>query len=595
MPVLFDVQPSLEEAFGTPPPIDQFLKRSFPAEVIRKHYDTLHSAVCLQGIVNRSTPQLYIRYITHLDDFWKETMESEEFIDPASWTRVTDLSDLLSMFHQSINGLVVWDERVPATSLLASSIAGIENLIAVRRDESIESIYTMLLEELKLPVVHDLSNGGATPLFTGEKSGSAKCDAYHWFIKNYVKTGKTNPNLLGYYIDADWLKYPSVSWLCNHTLTNHDYIISHKGILFDLHVCDDEQPRDDPDQPLGSDYRTLCSLLNACNEQMDDDALIHVAGYVPWRFKYTDCNEGGHHAGGKNDPVWTEWKCTEVLSAYNAWLDADALEYAALCNASFFQHQHLKDVYPQEPVSRRLSIRIQGDSVEPKNYVSWYVGDYDAAAWLWWNLPRLWEDQRRGEFPLSWAFNPVLAKRFAFGLHWARTHATANDIFVAGDSGAGYVNPRNLSAPRPHSDYPSGINRWEDHCKQWFYQWDLDTVGFIIDGHTDTMLAEGFDAYSRFSPGGFVFHRHENKGGLHQGIPWMRYNGDLPMGEDQSIEDAWLEELLPKMKEGGPHFHIYRAVLQSPSFYARVSQRLIAESPHPVEIVDIPLILQLWK
>ena len=41
---------------------------------------------------------------------------------------------------------------------------------------------------------------------------------------------------------------------------------------------------------------------------------------------------------GKHDPVSTEWKQVEILSNFNAWLDADALGLGAMANASFFAH-----------------------------------------------------------------------------------------------------------------------------------------------------------------------------------------------------------------------------------------------------------------
>ena len=65
-------------------------------------------------------------------------------------------------------------------------------------------------------------------------------------------------------------------------------------------------------------------------------------------------------------------------------------------------------------------------------------------------LPKMWTDPARGTIPLSWAFNPNLCARFPLGMAWPRENRRPNDFFVAGDSGAGYLNPGFLSTPRPH-------------------------------------------------------------------------------------------------------------------------------------------------
>ena len=40
--------------------------------------------------------------------------------------------------------------------------------------------------------------------------------------------------------------------------------------------------------------------------------------------------------------------------------------------------------------------------VSQRHYVVWHMGDYDSAAWMYQNLPRIWNDPRRGEVPLAW-------------------------------------------------------------------------------------------------------------------------------------------------------------------------------------------------
>ncbi len=390
-------------------------------------FDETHLAVALQGLVNRTAPRLFLRYVRSADDFWWEQMTaSGGWLEGRPVVKVASLNDLLERFKDDYHGAVVWDPRVPATSNLASTIAGCDDLLPLRYDPDEKSLYQQLTQDgTHLQTKVSLLNADGTPLFTGqgkipgtdrESSGSSKNDAYRWLIEHYVKTGKTNPQVLGYYLDAYWHCSWSASGPENHTLSNHDFVIARRGVLFDLNVWDDEACVDDPTQQPGTDVATLKELLHAAYERFHGDGVIHAAGFVPWAYKYTDF----HGAGGGHQAVPTEWRYAEILSCFNAYMDADALGLGAMANASFFQHYPLAEHYPQNAKPTRDSLQAQGildakGQIQPRCYVAHYVGDYDAAAWLYRELPRLWRDPARGTTPLSWAFNPNLCHSLSIG------------------------------------------------------------------------------------------------------------------------------------------------------------------------------------
>jgi hypothetical protein len=577
---------------------------------IRRLWDETHFAVSVQGIVNRDGPRLYLRYLAELDDFWWTEMTAPgAWLEGTTATTETDVAALLAHFGGDLRGAVVWDERVPATSNLASTIAGIEDLAVLRFDETPGSLYHRLVIEGGLEVRVRLMAEDGGPMFTGSgtipgtnlpSTGSAKNDAHRWMIETIVKPGRANPRVMGYYIDGHWLQSGWAGWPANHTLTNQDYVIAKRGVFWDLHMWDDEAPVDDPGQRPGTDVETLHQFMRATIDQAGIESMIHVAGYVPWRYKYTDVNANGWNAGGGRDGVATEWKCTEILSAYNGYLDADALDLSAMVNASVFMHCPAPKTPAANPRPTRESLIARGvltadGSLRPVTYRAHYVGDYDAAAWLYQNLPRLWKDARRGELPLAWAFNPNLAERFAFGMRWARERRTENDFFVAGDSGAGYVNVAALSEPRIHSGLPSGWPAWEAHNKAFFATWNLDVVGFVLDGFLPVMGPEGFDAYARFSPGGIVLHRPHPDGrktGVHGDLPFVTTRGDL--SHDVREAARFMASDMPR--EGLPAFHQYRSILRDPTWYAQLESELekIEDAP-PSMLVDLPTLLWLVR
>ena len=87
---------------------------------------------------------------------------------------------------------MVYDPEVPATSCIASTAAGCDDLLPVRFSRATNSMFALLTGKLGLPVRLWLVNPDGTPKFTGKglipdlnepSSGSAKNDAYRWAIR----------------------------------------------------------------------------------------------------------------------------------------------------------------------------------------------------------------------------------------------------------------------------------------------------------------------------------------------------------------------------------------------------------------------------
>ena len=80
-------------------------------------------------------------------------------------------------------------------------------------------------------------------------------------------------------------------------------------------------------------------------------------------------------AGGRHEAVPTEWRYAEILSCYNAYMDADALGLGAMANASFYQHYPLAAHYPQNAKPTRDSLIARGlldaeGRIVPRCYVA---------------------------------------------------------------------------------------------------------------------------------------------------------------------------------------------------------------------------------
>jgi hypothetical protein len=572
---------------------------------VKTVWDHIHTLATLQGIVNRKEPRLYLYYIENeginIDRYWWDKYRQKgKWLHDADTIVYQDLTDLIKAFKNDIRGAVVYDPKVPATSNVASAIAGIDNLIAIRYDTASSSLYRkLILEDPQIPVKIQLIGENGKSLFTGKgtvpgtnrkSGGSAKLDSYIWFIENYMKKGKCNTGYGAYYIDQHWMKQPTATQVNHHTLTNHDFFVSKKAFFFDLSPWADEKATDDPEQTVGSDTEILKEmLLLAYRQNKNGKQFTYIGGFPPWIYKYT------LHAGGKHDDVPTEWEYARIISAYNAIKDADAIGYGALANASFWQHYPLKEVYPQKWVTadelkEKGFLDKNGQlSLGKKKLLVFYVGDYDASSWLSQTTPTLWDDPMRGKVPMMWSISPVLSERVPMAWEYRVETATPKDYFVAADNGAGYLNPGMLQEPRPVSGLPDGTVAWANHCKPYYKQWGLTITGFIIDGEAPALNQKGLDAYSSFSPNGIVPQKSPMTL-LHGQMPVLRSDWDINQNDPK--EAAGL--VLKRVNDRPTPFHWFRNILKSPKWYVEVAAEIQKLDPDIV-LVEAPVFFELYR
>lgn len=237
-------------------------------------FEHVHTVACLGGLVNRDAARLFTPLVagnavdgnSNADVAWREYLtQPGEWLANTTWHNVTNLEELVTIFRKHLQGVVLYDPQVPATSNLASTAAGVEGLLPVCYQPSDpKSIYSRLVASgPRLPVTLNL-----TGKFVGTTL-TPKIAAYRWARKRWLSptsSPKANVAKLGYYADywaalqGDRLKaapgLPEVA--------NHDYFVSQRAFFFDLSVWADETPVDDPTQPLGDDKAELVAIFEAC-------------------------------------------------------------------------------------------------------------------------------------------------------------------------------------------------------------------------------------------------------------------------------------------------------------------------------------------
>ena len=481
---------------------------------------------------------------------------------------------------------------------MASAVAGIESLMALRYDTRPQSLYSRLVTGgTQLEVKVRLTGTDGQALFTGSgqvyetgrpSTGSVKADPYVWFIEKYMKTGRCNARYGAYYIDQKWRDKPRACVMNHHTLTNHDFFVSRGAFFFDLSPWDDEPATDDLSQPLGTDLAVLKELLTEAYRYNRGEKMCYIGGFPAWAYKYTK------HAGGYHDDVPTEWEFSRIISAYNAFKDADAISYGALANASFWQHFPLDEKYPQHWVTheelKQRGYLTQDGRVDfrGRDFFIFYVGDYDASSWISQRTPSIWDDPNRGKLPLMWCISPVLQERTPMVMHNFRKTATPNDYFAAADNGAGYLMPGMLQAPRDISGLPDGLDTWAAHCKPYYDKWGLTITGFVIDGEAPGLTEKGLDCYASFSPNGIVPQKTPLVS-LHGNMPVLRSDEDI-----QQTPDKAARRIVERVAARPVPFHWFRNILKTPTWYMMTVDEIKRLNPK-IELLDAPTFFELYR
>jgi hypothetical protein len=577
-----------------------------------RDYDALIFLTTLQGIVNRRQPRLYLLHdpqrldTSGVDTFWLQKYQAAG--QPYGWLAKTKIIELdsfavvLDTFAGEINGVVEWDPAVPATLNVATTIAGVEDLAVLGAGSEIAPQVTSRFE-IKKSLVGMFQPGATTlPGSNTAATGSPKNDAYLWAKEKYLDRGRANPQFLAYFEDG----WPATRYAQNQMTRGgvyaleRDYAVQQRGFVFDLSPWADEPPLDDPDQLPGTDAATLKTIVAAAEEQAGG-RLIKIWGFIPWYEKYST-EVGGHHL-----PVDGEWESTWLFSQHGAYLQGGGGDVFGVAMANVSVHKFgprpAHRSTPAPPTEAELikksyltatgqvALNSEAQIVNPKSkiqnhtFVLFYAGDYDLAhpvQVLMANYAaKPWLDERRGQIPLAWGFNPALVEDIPAIMSYLYATQTGQDYFVAANSGAGYLNPDGLSE--------AALLRWLWRSYNYYADYGYNVQGFLLNGHGAHLSQRRLDAFTWLAPVGILSPHYQTD------EPWPRLQRNTPVlglpsetlagAPDVAAEAVHAVYKRSVLKEGRPPFLAIRSSFQSSTFLWGTRDRMQA---HAVEgrIVD---------
>ena len=387
-------------------------------------------AATLQGLVNRTSPSIYLDYGIYDDPAARRT--NEVFLSDEFWygkyrallgnqdqrnleyyrarynlplAPAASLSALIAQHRGTLDGLVVWDEAMPDTVNIAVMLAAHENLLPVTAS---------LAETLSahgLDVRHDL--GGRW---------SDRVSLYSWAFDTLFQGCEAGRVAC---IEPGWQRPEFI-----------DYVIQHKIFVYNL---------------------------SATAGGMGSQLLLLLAFGPPWLRELMFAARLDHLIR-KFALAWMGWKSKEVALSNRIQRAVKPLPYPTIFGwhtrhddelafmlqlssnglrlvpahlaGNFSFHSKLPAGHPTarpEPVPQPL---------DPRGvYLSFTLSDGDQLMMMHTGELGNWYSQQRGSVPFNWETQPLLVEIAPALLEKFTSGATENDCLVAGPSGAGYIVP----------------------------------------------------------------------------------------------------------------------------------------------------------
>ncbi len=351
---------------------------------------TLH---CLQGIVNRSVPRLFLvqdRY----DELWLDWLRERGDIDEVKWP---ELGQLFERFLPEVKCMFITDPAIPATVNVATMLASVHNgLVATPANAS--------QFNLSAGAYPDSSKLG---MDLRRMHWKKDVEAYRWAYEQLRPA----------------LSRQAVSFLDPATAALRDYLIEFRIPI--LWICSPDDVKSNPQASFEEEY------------QFAKDVLTEWPTNIPC-FGWPGDAVGTESGIGEWDGVRLISQCGkfEVCSAYDGYSPT-------VSNVSV--HSGTRATYHQKPAQ---TLTLQRDKI----YVAFTRSDGDG-----WNFQRhyyrkLFGDSSHGRIPIGWQIGPTATDGIPDVLDFYYKHATLNDYFFNALSGVGYIHEDNYADYYPEKD-----------------------------------------------------------------------------------------------------------------------------------------------
>ncbi|WP_329126184.1 GxGYxYP domain-containing protein [Streptomyces sp. NBC_01465] len=449
----------------------------------------------LQGVVNRKRPRLYFTYDTSgLDQRWLASTG-------VPVTHHDHAVDLIDRYRGEIRGAVLHDPAVPDSVNVATTLAGLENAVAAtaeqartyglrtvadlrgRFDDDPAAVYRWQLDNLFPRCSHTFLTG-LPPTRTVKADGVQWREVARESVRvrdssnRAVRTFDLSAELPG--ADGVFLRFQDSFGDDGWGASVHQVTVKADGQVIASFTAgtDGEAPYlfDGLNSALGGDanrfgdgggyfiYRfappagtgQLVAEVDVWNQYLVTATTTPPTRVEPFPY-FRDYAVAGRAmvlwlppAGATGELLDEVFSRVTPTTPYCGWFSNDvAGEWGGVDRASRHGIEVIAtDFYMNGTVHAGVPAKISSTvrprpkaSLRNRVYLTLTVGEGDNAQYCQRRMRDLWDNPARGRVPVNWTVSPLLADLGPALLAYYQQTATANDLLIAGPSGAGYTYP----------------------------------------------------------------------------------------------------------------------------------------------------------
>lgn len=548
--------------------------------------------VSLQGIVNRKEPRLYFYWGTDPTNLeWLNTIKVPSTVTTDPWS-------LLRKYRDEIDGAIVFDPDVPDTINLATTLAGMKNAVVATADLA-EAYGLHILEDLRgkyadkfavynyalssvwpkttrrmvtaigpsntqevasvnwttlLKVTAPVTDASNTATYTADLTPflSNGTTVYVKFQDAYPSDG-WGPSVQQVTVTADGVAIasftPGTSGETPYLFENGSSQIASGGWRF---ADGTEYFIYKFTAPAGTKQLTLSAL-------MWNEYFVTATSTQP-SYQVVNALFRDYIVANSAPVFWLDPDVTEEAAlmakilatfepdtAYLGWFpNGDEMPGVTLCGQNstyvvaadvFYNGSAFSGV--RAPI-RQSQRPARPPKLDKKIYISFIMVEGDNIQYNQHRMRMMWDDTTRGQVPLGWSISVLLRDIAPSMLSYYQETATANDLLVAGPSGAGYTYP---------AVWPTaGLQKYMKQSGAYMEATGmLSLFAYDRNGSTDLTLSSSLvDLYRKNIPGlqGIVYnYEAAATTSLIDGLPVAQLLGvnDLASGETQlaAIAESW--------------------------------------------------------
>ena len=474
-------------------------RNAFSFDAVVAH-DRMRLFSSLQGLINRSAQKnkviLVLAPETENETFWVDYMKNKGgLLKDKVKKDITTWEDFLSTFKNQLIqcGMVLWDTKVPATANVAATMCGIYGYLPVKDvEDGVKADLVKLGVEVKETLTGKFTGSGKIPDTKIDSTGSTKNDAYIWAMEKYMD--KCSKQYMMFVPDGAGSVPGNIVYennletkrvFGNDNIISHDYGVARQMFFVDLSPISDKVPVDDPDQKVGTDTETLKQILNKRYDNANGDFGCMV-GMPPWQVKYSSYQNMGDVSN-----IRLKEDFVDYLTQYNMYLDGSN----SIANASLYCQFELESKYEND--NNSVTEKYEENTI----YVYYNVVNIETSDSAL-DVLEYYDDEKRGETPLTWSISPGLADRVPMVFDYIYSNLSENDVIVAANGGIGTISSSELflleegakeegktTTPRTLA---SGGEKFIETSKPYFEKFNMDMISFLEGSMSD-------DAYNTFN------------------------------------------------------------------------------------------------